>query len=136
MDLIYSDAAYLPTKGQRPNAPSTIFAYEQCSNSNHSTGVRRVRCTRESFVLCNETYSTHSTKREWSGDFERSIVLSILSFCFDELTVQFCVCLYLFCDFTSWRCTVYFQSSRLFTVSYLVHNNIIFVCYVQLITAL
>lgn len=29
MDLIYSDAACLPTRRQRPNAPSTIFAYER-----------------------------------------------------------------------------------------------------------
>lgn len=42
---------------------------------------------------------------------------------------SFVFCLFLFCDFASWRCTVYFQSGRLFTVSYLAH----IISYVQLI---
>lgn len=104
----------------RASAPARVASL----GSRPSARPRALARTRAAFD-CQPPRATHApalpattrnlnrTIREWSGVFERYI-FQFNTF-FYLLTVLFCVVY--FCFVTHWRCSVYFQYGRLFTVS-------------------
>lgn len=131
MDLNYSDAAVCRQgDSDRTHQAQYSRTNVQCSNSNHSTGVRGAHRTRQSFALVNETYSTLSTKREWSGVFFLTINCFISTFFFLQRTDCSVLCLFIF---VLWLCKLEVHS--LFSKRPLVYGKLLSAYYIHMLRA-